>query len=488
MRYMDKVMKNRYRVLQTLGHGAFSKVYLAEDILLSSRLVVLKVSLEERNEHSNKVFLREANVLSRVIHPNIVNLLDVGITEDGKEYLVTEYIVGKTLQEILSSNGRLQLSHALIITNAIAQGLSELHQAGLIHRDIKPDNIIVPQGPDGLLYRSSKLMDFGLAGSLEVNGNLTKAGQFFGTPTYMAPEQIRADRQSPTSDIYTLGVLLYEMIFGQLPFGGGSIQEVFLSKLEGQVRFPQVQDVPGELLSFIARCLSVNPENRPQSAYEVVKETLKLLDQLRKGGSYDLAITDKMLDVADNLAAESRFNKANIKRVLSLLGTLLSAGLATLIWLKWGAQLTILGIVTGVIYILCGIYLAHGIREWFKIRENKAQKELGRLLLSSKSRETLSSSIALEVDNLIATVHRIDDRILATSLAIMVKEYQESKESPYRQAALMNAVQLLEKLVVRLSPWYVRHEKLIALIVSLVGIISGVTAILSTIVGMLRDK
>jgi hypothetical protein len=288
----------------------------------------------------------------------------------------------------------------------------------------------------------------------------------------MAPEQARGSRQSAAADIYSLGVTLYEMLYGRLPFHENSIDKLFASKLKGEVTFPPDTSIPQQVKTFVRRCLSTLPEDRPQSAAEVIAEVSKLLSRL-KSSSDDIQPPPP---------------PAIQRRKLLVPVIVIAVIVSTLAWVRLGGRYQILGIITGVLYAASGIIIGKALHKWLKERRGQAEREAGNLLLSSKSTDSLSMSLALEVDNLICKVNRVDDKILATSLAIMVKEFQEAKEAQFRQAAIMNVVQLLEKLTTRLSPWYVRHEKLIALAVTVLGILSGITTVAKTIVDMKSGK
>ncbi len=474
---MDQLINGRYRIIKLLGRGAFGSVYLAHDVN-SLHDVVIKITNEPADDYESNAFEREVRTLARVSGPNIIGLTDWGTTKDGNSYIVREYLDGETLDRILTeADGSLDLVLAVRVALAVARGLRTLHQHGIIHRDVKPSNIIVPDNPD-----AAKLMDFGVVGQLQTNTNVTQAGQLFGTPLYMAPEQLRAEAQSPASDIYSLAATLYEMIYGKVPFAEESIDRVIFGKLAGELAFPANKAVPAAMLSFIRRCMSVAPEDRPQSADEVIEELSKFLD------SDNYAFPDISI-ITDYDVPESHLRKPTVSKSprLTLLAVM-AVILATLAWLKWGGRYQVLGIAAGFLFGISGLALAIPLRHWLKARRSDVEMEAGHLLLSSKSKMNLSASLAIEVDTLISKVSRLDDRVLATSLAIMVKEFQVAREGQVRQAALMNVVQLLEKLTNRLSPWYVRHEKLIAVVVTAVGILSGVTTVAASIVSMTKTK
>ena len=497
-RNTGEIINGRYRIAKLLGRGAFGSVYLAHDMVVAQRPVVIKITHEPFDDNESTAFAREADTSAAVKDPNLMGVFDAGITEDGYSYIVREYIEGETLETILKrAGGPLDVVFAARIAIAVAKGLRSLHEEGIIHRDIKPSNVIIPNNPD-----DAKLTDFGIVGRLESKQGVTESGQIFGTPLYMAPEQLRAEPQSAAADIYGLGVMLYEMIYGIAPFAGKSVSEVIFSILEGQVRFPLVKGVPVSILSLIRRSMSVAPEDRPQSADQVIQELSEFLEpqtEVLDSTSFSV-IADQKLHFSANAgqaASVASVNydvsvpamaRSNVNPLPVTLGAIGIVVIALSIWLLWGVRYQLLGIVIGILLTAGGFALATIVRRWLKGRRSEVEVEAGSLLLSSKSRVNLSTSLAIEVDSLIARVSRLDDRILATSLAIMVKEFQAAKEAQLRQAAIMNVVQLLEKLTNRLSPWYVRHEKLIALAVTAVGILSGVTTVTASIVSMTKAK
>jgi hypothetical protein len=176
-------------------------------------------------------------------------------------------------------------------------------------------------------------------------------------------------------------------------------------------------------------------------------------------------------------------------RILLLAFLVLAAlVITTVAWLKWPELSRFLGVALGALIAISGFIVAGLLRQWIKSRRREVEIVSGNLLLSSKSRIDLTESLAFNVNHLIARVRRLDDKILATSLAIMVSEFQSAAEGQIRQAAIMNVVQLLEKLTARLSPWYVRHEKLLAVAVTAVGIVSGVTTAAASIVKLFKGQ
>lgn len=263
-----------YRLGDKLGSGAMGSVYRAWQ-LSQDRPAAVKVL--RPHVAKNRLFLerfrREAQLMARLNHPNIVRSYGVG-KQYGRHYLAMELIEGRSLGDWLYRLGKLPLEDAVHIALAVGRALQHAHQNGLVHRDIKPDNILITN--DGEV----KIADLGLAkGVLEEDQSLTQTGQGAGTPVYMAPEQARdAKNADPRSDLYALGCVLYHMLTGQFPFRGPSSLEVILAKIEGQYK-PARQanpDIPPELDALVALLLAAHPDERYQSATDLVNELEEL--------------------------------------------------------------------------------------------------------------------------------------------------------------------------------------------------------------------
>jgi serine/threonine protein kinase len=218
---------SHYRILEKLGEGGMGEVYLAEDTLLD-RKVALKFLSERFQEDptARKRFLREAKSAAAIDHPYICNIFDVG-DEGGRSYIVMEYVTGQTLEERLRE-GPLPVSQALAVSSEIAEALEEAHGKNLVHRDLKPSNIMLTPGGH------AKVMDFGLAKQMapddvqsedETQSKLTRQGLTAGTLTYMSPEQLCGREVDLRSDIFSFGIVLYEMVTGVHPFRKGSPME-----------------------------------------------------------------------------------------------------------------------------------------------------------------------------------------------------------------------------------------------------------------------
>lgn len=201
----ENLLADRCLLGSPLGRGAFGTTYLAEDRLLSQPVVIKLLNAEDRDAIS--LFRQEARITASLAHPNIVKILDSAISTDGRPYLVTEWVDGKDLRAILDADGRLGTYRSQQVAEGIAEALAYIHGRGFVHRDLKPSNVLIPGWPSAADYRNARILDFGVAGQLR--GGLTRAGMVFGTPRYMAPEQILGQPQSPATDVYGLGLLFW---------------------------------------------------------------------------------------------------------------------------------------------------------------------------------------------------------------------------------------------------------------------------------------
>jgi serine/threonine protein kinase len=250
--------KNRYEVIGTLGCGATSRVDKARDTVLG-RTVALKTLVHAFGAPTEqKQFLREAQIVSQLSHPSIVNLYDVGIEEGSVAYLVMEYVAGKTLQQVLSE-APIPFPRACAWGADLAGALHRAHRAGIIHGDVKPANVLITE--DG----NVKLGDFGIARlSTQVSGS----GRLMGTPAYLSPEQIHGESQNTRSDLFSLGIVLYQMVTGVPPFEGSSVSAVCAQILSADPIPPSQRNpaLPTGIDHVIMRCLAKTPADRYPSA------------------------------------------------------------------------------------------------------------------------------------------------------------------------------------------------------------------------------
>lgn len=270
-----------HRVLSSIGRGAMGEVYLAEDETLGRR-VAIKVMHPSRagDPTSRQRFVRESRATAAVEHPHVVTIHRVG-EHEGLPFIVMQHLHGRTLAAHRREAGRMPLAEALRIGREIAEGLSEAHGHGLVHRDIKPDNIFL-EGPK----RQVKIIDFGLArgmGDDALSSHVTHDGAVVGTPAYMAPERIDAGVVDARGDLFGLGVILYELLADRLPFEGTSMMSMLASIARGSP--PDLRDVaadvPAEVSSLVMRLIAHDPAGRPASAEAVADELAAFERRLR---------------------------------------------------------------------------------------------------------------------------------------------------------------------------------------------------------------
>lgn len=269
----EKILADRYRLTSEIGKGGMAIVYKAVD-LRTGHNVAVKVLRPEYNEDAEFVsrFQREAEAASKMTHHNIVNLLDVGMDGENR-YLVMEYVEGKTLKEVIRERGKLSAPLACQITIRILSALEHAHRNGIVHRDIKPQNILVHA--DGHI----KVADFGIA-RIADSATLTRGDMVMGSVHYFSPEQARGEGASAASDIYSTGIVLYEMLTGRVPFDGENAVAVAMQHLHNQpIPIQQLApDVPPAVVAICMKAMEKNPAMRYQSARDMATDIRAALD------------------------------------------------------------------------------------------------------------------------------------------------------------------------------------------------------------------
>jgi len=262
----NRVLDQRYELLERVGGGGMADVYKAQDRLLDRPVAVkiLHAQFQSDEEFIEK-FHREAQAAARLSHPNIVNIYDVGASGDD-HYIVMEYVPGRTLKELIQQRGHLAPEEALTITGEIAEALAHAHANGLVHCDIKPHNILMMNG------QTAKVADFGIARAV-TESTMTYSGNVIGSVHYFSPEQAKGTMITPKSDVYSLGVVLYEMLTGELPFTGENPVSIAMKHLQDEptpVRRID-PDIPPVVEALVSRMMAKDPAMRPSSE-EVVHE------------------------------------------------------------------------------------------------------------------------------------------------------------------------------------------------------------------------
>ncbi|CAN5426652.1 Stk1 family PASTA domain-containing Ser/Thr kinase [soil metagenome] len=265
-----QVYSGRYELRSKLARGGMADVFLSTDLLLD-RPVALKVLFPEFASDPAFVqrFRREAQAAARLNHPNVVSVFDWG--QEGTTYfIVMEYVEGSSLAEVLRSEGRVPADRAASIAADVADALAFAHRGGVVHRDVKPGNVMV--GPSGHV----KVADFGIARAVSTAENLTQVGTVMGTATYFSPEQARGEDVDPRSDVYSLGVVLYEMLTGSPPFTGDNPVAVAYKQVQERPVPPRerLAAIPVALEAIVLKALNKNPANRYQSAEDMRNDLL----------------------------------------------------------------------------------------------------------------------------------------------------------------------------------------------------------------------
>jgi len=318
------VLSGRYRLEAKLGSGGMSTVYLARDRTLD-RPVAVKVMHREMSEQADQLerFRQEARAVAKLSHPNVVAVIDAG-EDGGHPYIVFEYVEGETLKQRIARDGALDPQEAIAYAIEIARGLSVAHGRNMVHRDIKPQNVLIDA--EG----RAKLTDFGISRQLEQDG-MTATGRVLGTTDYVAPEQAMGRKVDPRSDVYSLGVVLYEMLVGQVPFSADSQVGVAMKHVNEEL--PDVQRRRPEISAAVAlvveRATAKSPEQRYQRVGEMVDDLSTALEvEAARAGSTTGEATSVLEAVPApkrKLSGRGRWSWAAILGLLLVAGGALAA-------------------------------------------------------------------------------------------------------------------------------------------------------------------
>jgi len=297
--YVGSVIDGRYKVETVLGEGGMGVVYRCTHTIIGKKLAlkVLRADLARDGEVTER-FLNEAKSASAIGNPHIIDISDFGQLPDGSTYFVMEFLTGHPLTAEVNAGNTMPLERIVSVGRQLGEALAAAHAAGIVHRDLKPDNIfLIQRGSDKDFV---KILDFGIAKVSSNEGKLTRAGAVFGTPHYMSPEQAAGSNVDHRGDIYSLGVILYELAVGKTPFDADNFMGVLTQhmykappSLREMATRPEL--VSDGLEAIIAKCLAKKPELRYQSMHDLVTD----LDQLGAGGKPSAAFTSRSAQLAD---------------------------------------------------------------------------------------------------------------------------------------------------------------------------------------------
>jgi serine/threonine-protein kinase len=272
-----RIIAGKYAIEEEIARGGMGVIYRAEHVGLKRKVAIKALHPQYSQEPAFvRRFQREARAMARLDHPNIIRVFDVG-EDQGYSYLEMEFFSGKDLKQLILEKGKLPVEETLHIALQIAQGLEYAHAHGIIHRDIKPGNILV--AADG----SVKIADFGIAAARD-EVSLTATGQVMGTPEYMSPEQSRGELVDAPSDLYATGMVIYHMLTGTTPFQGLSAVAIIgsLVTAQGELELHLSADIPPKLAEIVRTLLNRDPEKRIQSAQAAAEELWEVSRELAR--------------------------------------------------------------------------------------------------------------------------------------------------------------------------------------------------------------
>jgi len=261
----------RYQIIEELGKGGMGKVYRVIDKKLNEEVALKLIKPEIASDKKTvERFSNELKLARKIVHKNIARMFDLN-EEKGTHYITMEYVRGEDLKRLIRKIGQLSAGQAIPIVKQVCEGLAEAHRLGVVHRDLKPQNIMVDE--EG----NARIMDFGIARSLKAKG-ITDSGMMIGTPDYMSPEQVEGKEVDKHSDIYSLGVILYEMVTGQVPFKGETAFSIAFKHKSEKAKDPKEinAQVPSDLSHVILKCMEKDKEKRYQTAEVLHSELIKI--------------------------------------------------------------------------------------------------------------------------------------------------------------------------------------------------------------------
>lgn len=320
-------LSGRYEFLTVIGAGGAGVIYKAKQKPLGRPVAVKMIHSHLVNVTALKRFLQEAKTISTMHHPNIISVHDFGVSEENQPYMVMDFVEGTTLSDMIKEGGALEPEFAVNLAMQICDGLAHAHSHNVLHRDLKPNNVMLVPLAAGEYHL--RVLDFGLAKLFaedEQADHLTKTGETVGTPAYMAPEQVMGKKLSPRSDVYSLGCLLYHCLTGFVPFGGATKMETMLKQLNDPAPpFSEYDvDVSERLEALVMQLLSKDPAGRPESMEQVKKQLKALLTETSSSQMSSLSKKEKKKEIKGSVDTK----KIALVAVPSLIVSILGAGAA----------------------------------------------------------------------------------------------------------------------------------------------------------------
>ena len=306
---VNKIIDSKYKVKKRIGGGGMGVVYLAEHQMMQRNVAIKIIHPNRIDEEDYEEFLmrfqREARTASKIEHPNVITIFDFGVFE-ARPYLVMQYNPGKTLTKILKEEGHLSVERTYKIIKQVCAALRASHQRGIIHRDLKPDNVMITDSSDGQEF--VQVLDFGLAKAMNSDSGankVTQSGVVLGTLEHVAPEHVQGLDQDTRSDIYGLGVLLYQMLSGSTPFKGDTPVELMFKHVNEAVPefnevTPEVK-VPKSVQALVMKALEKDPEKRQQTVQQLVAEYASALKESKVKKKKAIEAKRKREDAAELL-------------------------------------------------------------------------------------------------------------------------------------------------------------------------------------------
>ncbi|HEV7703558.1 MAG TPA: serine/threonine-protein kinase [Gemmatimonadaceae bacterium] len=294
---VGETLDSRYAITRKIGEGGMSFVYLADDVIKKESVAIKILSPALSHDRTAMARLRrEAELAGRLAHPNVCHIIRLGETSHGLVYVVMPFVQGELLCDVTNRARQLSLEVTVRYITDIAAGLQVAHELGIVHRDLKPENIMISKNPDGT--ERAIVMDFGLAKERQVSPEikkLTATGIVLGTPEFMSPEQLRGKTLDPRTDVYSLGLMAYEMLTGKLPFVGRTQQEIMIARLRSEPVLIRAARPDLNFPAAVEKVMLKSMERDPADRYQTAPEFAAALAEASKSGGSASGVLDRIL-------------------------------------------------------------------------------------------------------------------------------------------------------------------------------------------------